>query len=147
MQKFMALVAAVVLTCSVLLVGGCGQSGPVGTWVVDSDATFAAMEKAMGKDMPAELKPMLEQMRAQASKNAPDVTMTFRSDGTFEVTEKGKSRKGTWKLASGKLELTGEGEKPSATAVRFAGGRMYVSPPEGDRIGPLGKMEIAFKRK
>lgn len=138
----------VALLAAVMFLSGCGQSGPVGTWVIDPDAMFAAMEKAMGKDMPEGFKPMLENARAELRKNAPDITMTLRSDGSYEMANGRETRKGTWKIDGGKLSMTEERGPTTSTDVRFEGGRMYLAPPQRAReMSPLGKVELVFKRK
>lgn len=148
MNKWTTILAAVVLMSAAMFLGGCGPSGPVGTWTMDFDATFdKAMEKVAKDKMPMP-KEMMDAFKERARKDAEKRAMSFKSDGTYvSLNGDREEEKGTWKYENGTLTTTPTGVgRGMAAKVRFSGSRMFLSSPEIEK-NPLGIAEIAFKRK
>lgn len=148
MTRWMTMLAAVLMVTAAMFVGGCGPSGPVGSWTMDFDTTFdKAMEK-VGKDKMPMPKEAMEAFKERARKDAEKRVMTFKADGTYVSLNGDKEEeKGTWKYENGTLTTTPEAGRKGMTAkVRFSGSRMFLSSPEIEK-NPMGLEEIALKRK
>lgn len=141
----MTIVWAAVLAASMLLSTGCGPSGPVGSWVVDADATFESMERAMGKELPEG--PALERMKAELRREWAAQTMTFRPGAKFEMVDAQGTRTGTWSLKDGRLSLMMDGGGVSERGVRIGRDRMWLSSLNPGPHGAMGDIEIVYRRK
>lgn len=127
--------------------GSCGGGADVaGSYQLDTSPIEAEMKKEL-EAMPAEQKPMMEEMLPKLMEEFGGWELNMKADNTWEmkmsIMGQADSKTGTWALEGEKLSLTAEGEDEVQEA-NYKGGVITMEFDDG----PGGKpMKLIFNKK
>ena len=134
-RTLLAMAVALLTTVALPACDDGGGGGPVGTWVIDKEATRAAWQAHIKAGGVEEARGWENSQWAEVVETL-DITMVLKFDGTIEASmasaiSGGKPglAQGTWKLVGADLFLTIDGD---AAIGRFQGNRLVVEEQKGD---------------
>lgn len=151
MRKSTPLALLFFLAASLFASCGGGASAAAGDWEVDKEALLESMETTFkeqaGEDNAGMLDMMLAQMKTMVE--GTEMTMTLNADGTAKMISKGMGddteETGTWSMEDGKVKI--ETENTPAVFATLKGDTLTAKMPSDGDAGPMGDIEIIFKRK
>jgi len=131
-RTLLAMAVALLTTVALPACDG-GGGGPVGTWVIDKEATRVAWQAHIKAGGAKDARGRANSQWAEVIEKL-DITMVLKFDGTIDASMTSPGGKpglaqGTWKLVGANLFLTIDGD---AAIGRFQGNRLVVEEQKGN---------------